>query len=166
MHDRARLENKMHEKSCTKHDWIFSTISNPGHKGWKWTVQNTRPLSNYHLLSAFWTVHLGSDTSKIISNKNFWRKNPKQGFIERTGIFDHFPASTPKISSKIRFNSWCHDWTHCTCITARIVLVAIVLHSEHMTCFMRYHKGRIETIFFTQRMRIGRITHALDWRKS
>ena len=20
----------MHEKSCTKHDWIFSTISNPG----------------------------------------------------------------------------------------------------------------------------------------
>ena len=30
MHDRARLENKMHEKSCTKHDWIFSTISNPG----------------------------------------------------------------------------------------------------------------------------------------
>ena len=30
MHDRARLKHKMHEKSCTKHDWIFSTISNPG----------------------------------------------------------------------------------------------------------------------------------------
>ena len=30
MHDRARLKNKIHEKSCTKHDWIFSTISNPG----------------------------------------------------------------------------------------------------------------------------------------
>ena len=28
--NRARLRNKMHEKSCTKHDWIFSTISNPG----------------------------------------------------------------------------------------------------------------------------------------
>ena len=39
--DRARLKNKMHEKSFTKHDWIFSTISNPG----PWipvTVQNIR----------------------------------------------------------------------------------------------------------------------------
>ena len=27
--NRARLANKMHEESCTKDDWILSTISNP-----------------------------------------------------------------------------------------------------------------------------------------
>ena len=61
--NRARLANKMHEESCTKDDWILSTISNPALNGLKdrrfWIVLFTVNFGSSHSPSTLGRIHFG-----------------------------------------------------------------------------------------------------------